>query len=369
MRTGIATFSLDYGRCPRWLFERMTRLASLIIESIVIEFGPKEFLKRISDPVWFQSFGCLLAFDWNSSGLTVVTTAAIKEAMKRRGWDLGIYVCGGKGKTSLKTPEEIISFNERFGFNNNFTELSRVVAKIDNSLIQDGFNLYHHVFIFDKFGNWSVIQQGMNPQIQKARRYHWYSEGNVDDESLLNDFHQGIASQVFLNRVLNLASKESLENRQTILKIVSEKDVFKDLKELEIILGNKKMLIKSLDLPEIEFKFHPILKEKIDFKRVKNVLLKSNLRDSLSFIDLLKTKIGPKTIRALSLIAEIIYGAPASWKDPARYTFAHGGKDGTPYPVDRFVYDRSLEILEKALQKARFLSMKEKSLLLKKLWK
>lgn len=378
-KTGIATFALDYGRCPRWLFERMEKLAGILIEAIVIEFGPQEFLKRIADPVWFQSFGCLLAFDWNSSGLTVTTTAAIKEALKKRKWDLGIFVCGGKGKTSLKTPQEIKIIKENYGLNFQFEELSKIIAKIDNSLVQDGFNIYHHSFFFDRKGNWAVVQQGMNTNLLKARRYHWYGSQVFDFDVLLNDW-QKVSSEVILNNVLNLASQKSLANRQTILNIFQKEDVFKILQELEIIIKGQRTLFRVLELKDREFKFHPLLQEKdkflltkmanIDFDRV-NKNLKKNLvlsENSLikSFTDILKLKIGPKTIRALSLSAEIIFGAPASWQDPARYTFAHGGKDGTPYFVDLNTYDKTIEILSKAINKAKFLSLKEKNILIKK---
>jgi hypothetical protein len=371
MKKGIATFSLDYGKCPRWLFERMTKLSGILIEAIVSEFGTEEFLKRISDPVWFQSFGCLLAFDWNSSGLTVTTTAAIKKALSRRNWDLGIYVCGGKGKASRKTPEEIDNINFKFGYENNFKEISKIVAKIDNSLIQDGFTIYHHSFFFDNLGNWVVIQQGMNTQIQMARRYHWIGKKDANFENFLNDYHKGIISNIFLPKVLNLASKKSKENREMTIKILKEQDPLKEIKTLELILNKNKFLFKELYLPNIEFKTHPIFYENFNFEKIKKVIIKSKeeieSKSNLSFIDILKTNIGPKTIRAISLAAEIIYGAPPSYRDPARYTFAHGGKDGTPFFVDIETYDKTIDVLSKAIRNAKILSFKEKTNLLFKL--
>jgi hypothetical protein len=371
MKKGIATFSLDYGKCPRWLFERMTKLSGILIEAIVSEFGTEEFLKRISDPVWFQSFGCLLAFDWNSSGLTVTTTAAIKKALSERNWDLGIYVCGGKGKASRKTPEEIDNINFKFGYENNFKEISKIVAKIDNSLIQDGFTIYHHSFFFDNLGNWVVIQQGMNTQIQMARRYHWIGKKDANFENFLNDYHKGIISNIFLPKVLNLASKESKENREMTIKILKEQDPLKEIKTLELILNKNKFLFKELYLPNIEFKTHPVFYENFNFEKIKKVIVKSKeeieSKSNLSFIDILKTNIGPKTIRAISLAAEIIYGAPPSYRDPARYTFAHGGKDGTPFFVDIETYDKTIDVLSKAIRNAKILSFKEKTNLLFKL--
>lgn len=373
MKSGIATFSLDYGKCPRWLFERMTKLAEILIEAIVIEFGPTEFLKRISDPVWFQSFGCLLAFDWNSSGLTVTTTAAIKRALSQRNWDLEIYVCGGKGKSSLRTPQEIDEINSNFGYNNNFKEISKIVAKIDNTLVQDGFSIYHHSFFFDSKGNWVVIQQGMNTQFQLARRYHWIGNQKTDMENFLSDY-QKIACNIKMPKVLNLASKDSSENRNITLKIIKEKDPLKEIKALEIILDNKKHLFKHLYLPNLEFKYHPVLNEKLDFKKIRKFILESVNKlegkgNKISFIDILKTNMGPKTIRALSLAAEVIYGAVPSYKDPARYSFAHGGKDGTPYFVDIQNYDKTIEVLKRAIRLSKVLSYREKTGLLLKLEK
>ncbi|MFZ8806169.1 MAG: DUF763 domain-containing protein, partial [Minisyncoccia bacterium] len=192
MKTGIATFSLDTGKCPRWLFERMKTLAGIMSEIIIEEFGEEEFLKKLSDPFWFQAFGCALAFDWNSSGLTVTTTAALKLALQER--NLGIYVCGGKGKTSRKTPEEILILGEKLGFNPYpYINYSKLIAKIDNSLIQDGFNIYHHAFIITKNGNFAVIQQGMNTSFSLARRYHWWSGALKEDITL--EPHTGIVSQ------------------------------------------------------------------------------------------------------------------------------------------------------------------------------
>mgnify|MGYP000005110669 CR=1 FL=1 len=341
MKTGIATFSLDTGKCPRWLFERMKTLAGIMSEIIIEEFGEEEFLKKLSDPFWFQAFGCALAFDWNSSGLTVTTTAALKLALQER--NLGIYVCGGKGKTSRKTPEEILILGEKLGFNPYpYINYSKLIAKIDNSLIQDGFNIYHHAFIITKNGNFAVIQQGMNTSFSLARRYHWWSGALKEDITL--EPHTGIVSQKIFNNVLNLTAKESLENKNLIMELInSPKELIKDLKFLE-------KPTKSLFLPNIEFKYHPVLEEKFDINRLKKIIEKASFLEPKKIEELLLIEgVGPKTIRALSLIGELIYSKPASKIDPARYSFAHGGKDGTPFPVDRRTYDETIRILNKAL--------------------
>jgi hypothetical protein len=341
MKTGIATFSLDTGKCPRWLFERMKTLAGIMSEIIIEEFGEEEFLKKLSDPFWFQAFGCALAFDWNSSGLTVTTTAALKLALQER--NLGIYVCGGKGKTSRKTPEEILILGEKLGFNPYpYINYSKLIAKIDNSLIQDGFNIYHHTFIITKNGNFAVIQQGMNTSFSLARRYHWWSGALKEDITL--EPHTGIVSQKIFSNVLNLTAKESLENKNLIVELInSPKELIKDLKFLE-------KPKKSLFLPNIEFKYHPVLEEKFDINRLKKIIEKASFLEPKKIEELLLIEgVGPKTIRALSLIGELIYSKPASKIDPARYSFAHGGKDGTPFPVDRRTYDETIRILNKAL--------------------
>lgn len=342
MKTGIATVPLDYGKCPKWLFERMKNLGGIMMELIIEEFGTKEFLKRLSHPVWFQSFGSLLAFDWNSSGLTVVLTAALKSASQER--NLGIYFAGGKGEVSKKTPYELVMIGEKIGFDgSHYAKLSKLVAKIDNSLIQDNFNLYHHVFVINEEGEWVVIQQGMNQNIQQARRYHWFSG---DLKNLTEEPHSGIASEVFIRKVLNLTDSQSRDNKQGMIKVLLEEKQL--LPEIEKIFNWKG---KNLFLPNIEFHYHPVVEERFDIKRIKQTLDKAKFLEPKSIEDLLLIEgVGPKTIRSLSLASELIYGAKPSFDDPARYTFAHGGKDGTPYFVDRQTYDQTIRIFNKALE-------------------
>lgn len=356
---------LDYGRCPRWLFERMKRLARGIIVTIVEEFGPEEILKRFSDPVWFQSFGCALGFDWNSSGLTTTTLGAVKAALFEIQDELGIYICGGKGRTSRKTPEEI----ERYGnlydlsFYPKLIYASKMAAKIDSSLIQSGHRIYHHNLLFTKSGNWVVVQQGLNPENQTARRYHWLSS-NIKD--FIEEPHSGIISDIRV-KPLNLTSKESKENREISVQIVKEEPkTF--LKNIRLISEKKNSLMRQkripgfteMELRNVEFHHHSVEKEKFDLKRLEKTIFFARDQSPKNFEQLLSLKgIGPKTIRALSLVSEIIYGAKPSYEDPARYSFAVGGKDGVPMPVDLSVYNELLEIMERGIQKSQ-VSLQEK---------
>ncbi len=364
MRTGIATIPLDYGKCPRWLFERMKRLARGIIISVREEFSPEEVLKRFSDPVWFQSLGCVLGFDWNSSGLTTTTMGAVKVAMFDIQDRLGIFICGGKGKTSRKTPEEIEAYgiSRGFSFAPDLIYASKMAAKVDSSLIQDNYQIYHHNFLFTNSGNWTVIQQGMNTSNQTARRYHWLSS-NVKD--FIEEPHSGIISEV-KTKPLNLIAKKSRGNKEISLELVKEesKTFLKDLNLIQTKKVHCSHTAKNLTLVELydkEFYWHPVVEEKFDLKRLEKTIFFAKEQNPQNFEQLLSLKgIGPKTIRALSLVSEIIYGAKPSYEDPARYSFSVGGKDGTPYAVDRTTYDQTLEIIEKGILRSQ-ISNREKT--------
>ncbi|MEA3293265.1 MAG: DUF763 domain-containing protein [Patescibacteria group bacterium] len=367
MRTGIATVPLDYGKCPYWLFEKMTRLSRAIALIIREEFGADEFLKRISDPIWFQSLSCVIGMDWNSSGSTTITMGALKEGLRGIENDLGVFICGGKGKTSKKTPDQIQKWGEFLDFSsekiNKLIYASKISAKVDSGLIQDGFQIYHHNLIFSKSGNWTVIQQGMNVGFQKARRYHWLSS---DIKDFVEQPHSGIASDLKLNP-LNLIAEESKANKKISAELVKEEpQTF--LKDIKLITEKSDSLIQQKKIPgfteielnNIEFDWHPIEKEKFDLKRLKKIIEVSHFLEPKSFEDLLMIKgVGPKTIRALSLVAELIYSKKPSYEDPARYSFAHGGKDSTPFPVDRKIYDNTLEVLQKGIRKSK-ISNREK---------
>ncbi|MBI2034329.1 MAG: DUF763 domain-containing protein [Candidatus Levybacteria bacterium] len=404
MRKGIATFTLDTGTCPRWLFERMVRLGRSMIEIVVDEYGPDEFVLRIADPVWFQSLGTVLAFDWNASGLTTILTAALKEAIRGQEKDLGIFICGGKGKTSRKTPDEILMWGERLnlssGKTNQLAHSSKMAAKVDSSLVQDGYQIYHHSFIFTRSGSWAVIQQGMNTTSQTARRYHWHEDSmsswrhaQRDDRislkkdsiaslqndkkkqfSFVNEPHSGIASQAFQNKMLNLIAQESLKTRtvSTELTNAGYQSVIKDIQILRKHSSKLSRMISLqtasdaadskrseqltlLELDDTEFYSHPVISE--DFtksKYLEKILQRVTYQKPESYEQLVAMQgVGPKTIRALALVSEIIYGAKPSYEDPARYSFAHGGKDATPYPVDKKTYDRTIEMLATAVRKMK----------------
>lgn len=338
MRRGLAELPLHGGKAPRWLFQRMTRLSRVIIEIIIEEYGPEEFLKRISDPVWFQSLGCVLGFDWHSSGVTTTVCGALKEGIKDIESELGIFIAGGKGRTSRKTPQEITIKTEQFSLDPNpLIYASRMSAKVDSAALQDGYQIYHHVFFGSKDGKWAVVQQGMNPNTRWARRYHWLSS---DFSDFVIEPHKAIVCNQ-KTEPLNLIAKES-ENTRTVSVKLSKDKPEKTIKELK--------RIKELIMPE----HHPIYNSDINPNRIEKILLATYENPSDDFASLLiKQGIGPKTLRALALVAEITYGAKPSFKDPVSYSFAHGGKDGFPYPVNQADYDRSIAILEKSIKQAK----------------
>lgn len=320
----------------------MSRLAREIISLMVIEFGPQEVLKKLSDPYWFQALGCVLGFDWHSSGLTTTTTGAIKEGIKDLQSELGLFVCGGKGATSRRTPDEIREDADRHALSVDAEKLvyaSRMTAKVDSSAVQDGYQIYHHAFFFDKDGNWAVVQQGMNELTGMARRYHWLSSKM---ESFVVEPHTGVESEERASEsVLNMVAREAEENRKVSAEIASEKPE-KAIREIE--------KIRELELP----RRHDVRMDDISPHYLKKILARTYERQPENFEQLLGIEgVGAKTIRALAMIGDLVYGAPVSRRDPAAYSFAHGGKDGTPYPVDRRGYDRSIEIVKKAVQRAK----------------
>ena len=369
---GIATFGLDEGKCPKWLFERMVKLSRKMVYLMVDKFGAEEVVKRLADPVWFQSLGTVLAFDWNSSGLTTILTAALKEAIRGQENKLGIFICGGKGKTSRKTPDEILSWSNALGLEiekaKNLVYNSKMAAKVDSALIQDGFQIYHHSFIFTKSGSWAVIQQGMNTLNQTARRYHWYSDKLkfhspiTGSEKLVLEPHTGIASQKKFKNVLNLTKKESEPTQKLSVELVNQNfySLMRDVKILQkhitelnqmIKFKNKNQELTLLNLENKEYKYHPVVKENFfKNKYLEKILFELTERKPKSYEELLSLYgVGPKTIRALALVSEVIYGAKPSYEDPARYGFAFGGKDATPYPVDRLTYDKAIDMLKNNL--------------------
>lgn len=351
-RTGIANLPLHAGKAPYWLFKRMVPLAREITIAIVSEYGPEEMLRRLSHPYWFQAFGCVLGFDWHSSGVTTTLCGALKEGIKGIEKDLGLFVAGGKGKTSRKTPLEIEEWGEKIGIEPApLVYASRMSAKVDSAAIQDGYELYHHVFLFTTSGSWSVVQQGMNDNNRYARRYHWLSDTVTD---FVNEPHAAILSEA-KSIALDLTAVGSAGARATITEIATQEKPEKVVDELK--------RIKTLSLPAR----HQIYISDLHPDSLSKIILSAYERQPENFEKLLGLSgVGARTIRALSLISELIHGVAPSYRDPARYSFAHGGKDGIPYPVDRKTYDRSIELLAKAINKTR-LDLSEKQQAFKRL--
>jgi hypothetical protein len=336
MRTGTADLPLHGGRAPRWLFERMTLLAREMSLAIVGEEGAPGFMRRLSDPVWFQAFGCVLGFDWHSSGLTTTACGALKEGLKPLGGELGLYVAGGKGKTSRKTPSEIQQTCWQIGRDPEpLVRASRLSAKVDSAAVQDGFQVYHHSFFFSSDGCWAVVQQGMNESTGMARRYHWLPPERFD-----SDPHAAVAGAPS-QQVLNLVAGEAERNRTVALELARANP-------LTVITELNKM--RHVDMP----RHHEVRLSDIHPDRLSRILLTTYEQQPASYTDLLAAPgVGAKALRALALVAELTYGEPASVRDPVSYSFAHGGKDGTPYPVDRPTYDATIESLRRAVGEAR----------------
>ena len=384
MQRGIATFTLDYGKCPPWLFQRMVKLGREITQVLIEQYGPDEFIKRIGDPVWFQSLGTVLAFDWNASGLTTILTAALKEAIRYQEKDLGVFICGGKGKTSLKTPDEIQNWGQRLNFSQpdvkNLVYNSKMSAKVDSSLIQDEYQIYHHAFFFSKNGAWTVVQQGMNTKNQTARRYHWFDrlvkqesprqgsgQARIMNQGIdfVNEPHRAISAQTRHANVLNLVAGKSSNTRKTSVDLV--RDGYKRVKnDLELLQKHSNEMSKmiavrhdgdeyvAVELSRKDFHHHPVeFEEFANSKYLDKILQRLSDYKPDNYRSLVAFKgVGAKTVRALSLVSEVIYGAVPSYTDPARYSFAHGGKDAIPYPVDRETYDKTIEIMRKAVNRS-----------------
>ncbi|HEY2431580.1 MAG TPA: DUF763 domain-containing protein [Vicinamibacterales bacterium] len=337
MRTGSAQLPLHGGRAPAWLFSRMVRLAREITANVVQDYGSDEMLRRLSDPFWFQAFGCVLGFDWHSSGVTTTVTGALKEGLRGTEKDLGIYVGGGKGAVSRRTPGEIVAFCDRLSIDAApLVYASRMAAKVDSAAVQDGYQLYHHAFFFTPTAGWCVVQQGMDEHSRMARRYHWLASRL---ESFVNEPHAAVCAEQEAP-TLNLVAAESEAARGASAALAREKP--------QVVLS----AIKDrplLDMP----RRHAVLLADVNPQHLDRILLKTYERAPADFESLLGMEgVGAKTLRALALAAEIIHGTPASTRDPARFSFAHGGKDGFPYPVDLGTYDKTIETLRAAVNKA-----------------
>src|SRR4051812_45853656 len=337
-RTGTATLPLHTGKAPPWLFERMTKLAREVVVHMTEEFGTAEILRRLADPHWFQAFACVLGFDWHSSGVTTTATGALKMGVRGMEDELGLYVAGGKGATSRKTPAEIAAACERLGRDPApLVRASKLSAKVDNSAVQSGHQLYHHSFVFTAAGDWCVVQQGMSDVTSTARRFHWLSDGVTsfvkEPHAAVCDDHRGV--------LVNFVADESADARAATVDIATgapEKTVGTLHRAAELVMPRR----------------HELKLADVNPRYLDKILLKTYERAPRDFEELLGIEgVGPKTLRALALVAELVYGARASTQDPARYAFAHGGKDGTPFPVDRATYDKTISVLRDAVNQAK----------------
>jgi hypothetical protein len=338
MRTGYAQLPLHGGKAPAWLFSRMVRLAREIVGHVVAEYGPDEVLRRLSDPYWFQAFGCVLGFDWHSSGVTTTVTGAVKEGIRGHEGDFGFHAAGGKGRASRRTPDEVASACERISRDPGpLVHASRTAAKVDSAAVQDGYQLYHHAFFFTPAGGWCVVQQGLEGVGRTARRYHWLSESVA---SFVNEPHAAVCCDAS-GTVLNLVASESAPVRMASAAL-SARPPEETLHALRTV--------PNLVLPG----HHDVRGSDIDPRYLHRILLRTYEQAPADFESLLGIPgVGAKTLRALALASELIYGARTSTRDPARFSFAHGGKDGHPYPVDREIYDKTIEVLGRAVKRAR----------------
>lgn len=347
-RSGSADLPLHYGYVPKWLAERMAKLGLAVTEAIIAEYGKEEVLRRLSDPFWFQSFGAVMGMDWHSSGITTSVMGALKRAINPHAQSLGIYICGGKGKFSTETPAELLRLADSTGLNG--TELvrcSKLSAKVDNTAIQDGFQLYTHNFIVSDTGQWTVIQQGMSPHNKTARRYHWHSD---TVRSFVEEPHTGICG-INQGAILNLTAAEAGSTRQGIVQITAD--------DPHQLIRNFQRLV----LPA----HHEVHAEDVNLKRLGAVLWLAHDQHPENFEDLLLLQgVGPRTLQSLTLVSEVIHGTPSRFKDPARFSFAHGGKDGHPFPVPIKVYDETISVLQTAVHKAK-LGHSEKTEAIRKL--
>jgi hypothetical protein len=350
-RTGVARLPLHYGKAPRWLVFRMQKLAKEMVTIIVDEYGVDMFLKRVSDPFWFQALGCVLGYDWHSSGVTTVLTGVLKSAVNQT--ELGLTICGGKGKTSRKTPVEIDQLGEKYGFSSSKLDsllyASRMSAKVDTTAVQAGYPLYHHAFFVTERGEWAVVQQGINAEDRSARRYHWLSE-NVKD--FVVEPHDAVVGDTKRDVVLDMTAKASEGCRKTSTDIAKEEP--KKLRKM--LLSIRPVHQKSLQewIPEPLGKEYAIdafsLPRNLNWNAVKRVydFQPKNYEELIGI-----RGIGPATVRALALVSDLVYGEKPCWEDPVKYSFCVGGKDGVPYPVDRATYDETIEILENAVKQAK----------------
>ncbi len=345
-RSGAADLPLHYGYVPQWLADRMAKLGLAVTEVLLAEYGRAEVLRRLSDPFWFQSLGAVMGMDWHSSGITTSVMGALKRAINPLSRELGLYICGGKGKFSRQAPDEIRKVCESTGLDAvSLVRSSKLSAKVDNTVVQDGFQLYMHCFVLSSEGEWTVIQQGMSVGSSMARRYHWHSAGLA---SFVEDPHTAICG-VNQGEILNLSDRQADGARKAALSITREKPelMMRDIQQLVLPVRQEG---RRLVLPS----HHDVRSEDVDLRRLGALLWLAHERQPQDFEELVLLEgVGPRTLQSLALVGEVIHGAPARFRDPARFAFAHGGKDGHPFPVPIDVYDETIKILQTAVQKAK----------------
>jgi uncharacterized protein len=361
-RAGTADLPLHGGRVPEWLATRMAKLGAIVAEAIVAEYGRDEFLRRLSSPFWFQSFGAVMGMDWHSSGITTSVIGALKRGLKPLERELGVYVCGGRGRHSRKTPAELVAIGERVGFDGAaLAQASRLVAKVDSAAVQDGFELYLHGFIVAEDGHWVVVQQGMKDATNTARRYHWASE-NL--QSFIEEPHTAIEGRNEGN-IVNLTDRRAAKSRAVQIDLLSAEGPDRIVAEIAKLEGRDaapapvetdQPMLPHLIMPA----HHDIRPKDVILRRLHGSLAAAADRGPTDFAQLLLVPgVGARTVRALAQVAEVIHGAPHRFADPARFAMAHGGKDGHPFPVPLKVYDETIRVLKYAVAKARLGSNEE----------
>ncbi|MGB7034263.1 MAG: DUF763 domain-containing protein [Xanthobacteraceae bacterium] len=351
-RSGTADLPLHSGSLPKWLADRMTRLGVVMSQAIIQQYGRDEFLRRLAHPFWFQSFGAVMGMDWHSSGITTSVLGALKRGLAPLGRELGLHVCGGRGKHSRKTPQELVAIGDRTGFDGSKLAMaSRLVAKVDSAAVQDGFDLYLHSFIVTDDGNWVVVQQGMNGERRQARRYHWLSEGL---KSFVNEPHAAIDGHA-QGDIINLTDRRAEASRRGQLELLQALGPDGITRELATLLPADLKQAPQLSLPHLTMPaHHDVRATDIHLRRLHGNLAAAAERGPTDFPELLLTPgVGARTVRALALVAEVLHGAPCRFSDPARFSLAHGGKDRHPFPVPLKVYDETIGVLKSAVRAAK----------------
>ena len=349
-RTGSADLPLHNGHVPKWLADRMTRLGVVIAQAIIHHYGRDEFLRRLAHPFWFQSFGAVMGMDWHSSGITTSVLGALKRGLAPLDRELGLRVCGGRGRHSRQTPHELVAIGERTGLDGGrLATASRLVAKVDSAAIQDGFELYLHGFVVADDGRWVVVQQGMNGGRKQARRYHWLSEGLT---SFVEEPHAAIEGHA-QGEIINLTDRRAQASRGRQLELLGTLGPDGITRQLAALEGSETPSQSSLPFLSMPA-HHDVRAEDIHLRRLHGNLAAAAERGPADFADLLLTPgVGGRTVRALALVAEVVHGAPCRFSDPARFSLAHGGKDRHPFPVPLKVYDETIRVLKSAVQKAK----------------